>query len=181
MSKVTKAELEAEVNRLFPHADERQRLALQLFIDDDAGGAPGEVWQCRLLVGQVHIITTSLRRMSARRSLRDFLRSLSRANVEPTPEVCICAAVKLPDGRVIRGHRHADCLETAHRMVTWNGGVEPGEHHWHASHGRDQGFVTSRGRYVGREEGLRLQLAASVPSACPSGYRSRELFSEDLY
>jgi hypothetical protein len=46
---------------------------------------------------------------------------------------------------------------------------------------RDQGFVTSRGRYVGREEGQQLQKAAGLPSACPSGYRAKLLFSEDLY
>jgi hypothetical protein len=47
--------------------------------------------------------------------------------------------------------------------------------------GDDQGFITSRNRYVGREEALRLQLAAGIKSACPSGYRARDLFSEDLY
>jgi hypothetical protein len=97
------------------------------------------------------------------------------------PEICICAAIRLPDGRVFRGHRHSDCIKTAHVTVTWNGGVDSGEHHWRADMCNDQGFITSRNRYVGREEGLRLQLAAGIRSACPSGYSVRELFSEDLY
>src|SRR3990167_8567278 len=28
-------------------------------------------------------------------------------------EVCICAAIRLEDGRIIRGHRHDDCIQTA--------------------------------------------------------------------
>jgi hypothetical protein len=97
------------------------------------------------------------------------------------PEICICAAIRLPDGRVIRGHRHCHCIQTALDMVMWNGGVNPGTHHWSDDMGHDQGFVTSRNRYVGREQALQLQLAAGIKSACSSGYRARELFSEDLY
>jgi hypothetical protein len=96
-------------------------------------------------------------------------------------EVCICAAVRLPDGRVFRGHRHSDCLLTARQAV--NAGRDEREYDdvWRPHMGGDQGFVTSRNRYVDREEGLKLQLAAGIKSACPSGYRVRELFSEDLY
>jgi len=169
MSKVTKAELEAEVTRLFPDPGTRT-----LYIDDRVSSL---LWQCRLIFDGVHIITSSMQRMRARRQLFNFFQGLAR----PEPEVCICSAIRLPDGRVIRGHRHDDCLHTAHKIVTWNGGHEPGEHHWKPTMGRDQGFVTSRGRYVDRETALKLQLDAGLPSACPSGYRSRELFSEDLY
>ena len=35
----------------------------------------------------------------------------------PTDEICICAAIQLPDGRVFNGHRHDACLEYAGRMV----------------------------------------------------------------
>lgn len=95
------------------------------------------------------------------------------------PEICICAALRLPDGRVFRGHRHGDCRNTAQASVEWNGGTNDGV--WTSDMAMDQGFVTSRNRYVDREEALRLQLAAGVPSADPTGYRVRELFSEDLY
>lgn len=43
------------------------------------------------------------------------------------PEVCICAAIRLPDGRIFRGHRHADALLTAQNAVTWNGGKDTAE------------------------------------------------------
>jgi hypothetical protein len=87
------------------------------------------------------------------------------------PEICICAAIRLADGRVIRGHRHAHCMRTAFdlRIPTLE------------IRAADQGFVTSRHRYVGRVEGYRLQVAAGIPSADPGGYRVDRLFSEDLY
>lgn len=97
------------------------------------------------------------------------------------PEIVICSAICLPDGRIFRGHRHADCIRTAFESVKWNGGVDPGEHHWRADMSGDQGFITSRNRYVDRKEGMRLQLAAGIESVAPGGYRGKTLFSEDLY
>lgn len=44
-----------------------------------------------------------------------------------------------------------------------------------------QGFITSRNRYVLREEARSLQEAAGLPSVDPGGYRYNILFSEDLY
>lgn len=88
-------------------------------------------------------------------------------------EICICAAIKCSDGTIVRGHRHGDAMWTAREMgkELWN--EEP--------FGKQQGFITSRNRYVGREEGRRLQDAAGIPSADPGGYRGTTLFSEDLY
>lgn len=91
-------------------------------------------------------------------------------------EICICAALRLPDGRIFRGHRHGDCIWTAHNLVEYE---KPGS--WEPSMCEDQGFITSLNRYVDREVGLSLQKAAGIPSACPSGYRKSHLFSEDLY
>jgi len=88
------------------------------------------------------------------------------------PEIVICAAVRLEDGRIFRGHRHTDALRTSCDVVGDT---------WKCPYGDDQGFITSRNRYVTREEALQLQHAAGIPSACPSGYRARQLFSEDLY
>lgn len=97
------------------------------------------------------------------------------------PEICICSAIRLPDGRLIRGHRHGDCIRTAVELIDHRHsiGLEPTG--WSSSMCDEQGFITSANRYVGREEGLRLQLAAGIESACRSGYRHRELFSEYLY
>ena len=84
-------------------------------------------------------------------------------------EICICSAVKTPAGLVIRGHRHCDALRTL---------AETGHMYCRDA---EQGFVTSRNRFVSRREGLALQAAAGIPSARTSGYHATLLFSEDLY
>lgn len=85
-------------------------------------------------------------------------------------EIVICSGIKLEDGRVLRCHRHGDGMLNAHH----NG--------WKLAEGEEQqGFITSTGRYVSREEGRKLQEAAGIPSADPEGYRYNTLFSEDLY
>ena len=45
----------------------------------------------------------------------------------------------------------------------------------------DEGFITSRNRYVTRAEGLKLQLEAGIKSVDPEGYKVSQLYSEDLY
>lgn len=85
------------------------------------------------------------------------------------PETCICAAVRLEDGRTFYGHRHHNAMAAA-REHGFDGLVRQ----------EMQGFLTSRGRFVGRTVGLALQEAAMVPSA-RGAYNGRALFSEDLY
>lgn len=106
-----------------------------------------------------------------RHEIAEAIDRVARARVEEEreAETVICAAVRMPDGTVFRGHRHGDALRAAQAPPKYKD-VRPSE----------QGFVTSRNRYVDRAEGLRLQLAAGVPSADSGGYRG-ELFSEDLY
>lgn len=88
-------------------------------------------------------------------------------------EIIICAAVKTPSNLIIRGHRHCDCYHNLSRRPEYK---DPG------NLGRcDEGFITSKNRYVGREEALKLQLAAGIKSADKDGYRHDYLFSEDLY
>lgn len=86
-------------------------------------------------------------------------------------EVCICAAIRLDDGEVFRGHRHNDAIRTA-----GNAGVERAR-----IHRAEQGFITSRNRFVGREEGAALQRAAGIVSAQTGALPEGMLFSEDLY
>lgn len=97
--------------------------------------------------------------------IAEFLLAASGA-----PEICICAAIRLTDGRIIRGHRHDDCIKTAiaHGVVTY---VTQDS----------QGFMTSRNRFVGRAEGAELQNAAGIKSAHHGGEITGVLFSEDLY
>lgn len=98
------------------------------------------------------------------------------------PEIVICSAIRLEDGRVFRGHRHGDCIRTAHDLVMYQHEKFDGPH-WQCPYGDGQGFITSKNRYVTREEGMRLQLAAGIESKSldGKGYRGDELFSEDLY
>jgi hypothetical protein len=92
-----------------------------------------------------------------------------------TPEIVICAAVKCAD-RIVRGHRHANCIDTAHRM-----GLDTS----HMS--EDEGFITSRNRFVSRVEGYNIQVAAGIHSVLEGTehadgvYLHGELYSEDLY
>lgn len=88
----------------------------------------------------------------------------------PDPEVCLCAAVRCADGSIFRGHRHGDALRAAGEA---GHNVRPPS--------AEQGFLTSRGRFVTRREGLIVQDTAGVPSADPRGYRYDMLYSEDLY
>lgn len=88
-------------------------------------------------------------------------------------EVVICAAVRAKDGYIYRGHRHADALRGLQGMPAYQG---------ERPYGDDQGFITSRNRYVNRTEAARLQKAAGIASVCPSGaYLGGECYSEDLY
>jgi hypothetical protein len=106
-----------------------------------------------------------------------FLLSLTRTKALEEavgPEVCICAAVRMNDGYIVRGHRHADAIRTASKIPKYKD-ERPCL--------RNQGFVTSQGRYVDRLEGAKLQKAAGIKSKMPEGqeYLHGELYSEDLY
>ncbi len=93
-------------------------------------------------------------------------------------EIVICSAIKLSNGKVIRGHRHADCFYTARRMLKEKEDINIDI--IMAANGA-QGFVTSKNRFVSREEGRKLQDAAGIKSVSPEGYMPDTLFSEDLY
>ena len=85
-------------------------------------------------------------------------------------EICICAAVIAENGIIVRGQRHGDCLYALSRMKLKQ-----------KSDVNAQGFITSTGRYVNREEGRKLQDKAEITSADKERYRYDTLFSEDLY
>jgi hypothetical protein len=113
----------------------------------------------------------------------DELRELRRERV--SREFCVCAAILLDDGRVIRGHRHSDCVRT---WAMWRS-VEGRFHDYvvdpetQATGLREdqQGFLTSRGRFVNRTVAMQLQRAIS--DRAPKGHvlKGEELLSEDLY
>ena len=88
-------------------------------------------------------------------------------------EICICSAIKTTTGFIIRGQRHSDCFRTATGIKALTlFEIDKAE----------QGFITSKNRFVDRKEGLKLQRQAGIEPFDNNGsYRSDELFSEDLY
>lgn len=89
-------------------------------------------------------------------------------------EIVICAAIRMPDGEVIRGHRHNNCYDVVRARPD-----KVREDIVRAA----QGFLTSQNRFVCREEAMKIQRAAGISSAqWPDGkLRGDSLFSEDLY
>lgn len=68
-------------------------------------------------------------------------------------EVCVSAAVRLDNGTILQGRRHHECMAQANCYVRQD----------------QQGFVTSTGRFVDREEAARLHSKIG------------KLYSEDLW
>lgn len=86
-------------------------------------------------------------------------------------EICICAAVKAIDGTIIRGQTHRDCRDgIIRRKKTLTKNID------------DEGFITSTGRFVNREEAFKLMKAVNWKSQNLQGFQLCEwLYSEDLY
>ena len=123
----------------------------------------------------------------------DLRREYEEAPTSPqqrAPERILCAALYIDDGAnhnprshnypktglVFLGWRHGDCFQV---MREWQKGLESWQHdrvteeQWA---GRDQGFMTSRGRYVDRQEARLIAYAAGQVDRDVG-----DLFSEDLY
>jgi hypothetical protein len=87
-------------------------------------------------------------------------------------EVIVCAAIRNAVGVVVCGARHYDA--TMVKLIELLG-VE----HW-SGKSVDQGFLTSQGRFVGREDGLLIARTNSqLKYEC--GGSDIKLFSEMLY
>lgn len=83
-------------------------------------------------------------------------------------------------GLVFSGWRHSDCFIT---LNAWEGLLPYGERELIGKEklaGRDQGFLTSTGRYVGRKEAADIaRMAGQILR--PERQGTIDLFSEDLY
>jgi hypothetical protein len=91
-------------------------------------------------------------------------------------ERIICAAVRFKD-QVWMGHRHTHAMEAMRDQLSYT--MNRKEMHEQGV-GRDQGFVTSKGRYVGREEAWDIAVKAGQLNNRKSktvGY----LYSEDVW
>ena len=91
-------------------------------------------------------------------------------------EFCICAAIKMPNGDIIHGHRHNHCYDVVRATA------QTEEDRLKIVHA-EQGFVTSEGRFVGRKEAMQIQKESGRPSkyGVSGQYNGDILFSEDLY
>jgi hypothetical protein len=93
------------------------------------------------------------------------------ARIKALPELIVAAAVQTPHGTITRERpaRHADLWGLLPKGMSWND--EDCVH----------GFMTSRGRFVGRREAARIVVAAGQGS--PRVYEGYEpaLFSEDMW
>jgi hypothetical protein len=76
-------------------------------------------------------------------------------------ELIICSAVLMGDGYIVRGHRHCDCIHVVAGMPRYVDSLIV-----------EQGFMTSRNRFVSRKEARVIHGKGSSPT---------QLFSEDLY
>lgn len=77
----------------------------------------------------------------------------------------------LDRGVVFSGHRHGQCIYTK-CAITGLRDAESGEN--------EQGFLTSKNRFVSREEGLKIALENNQVRD-KSQIRGNQLYSEDLY
>lgn len=100
-----------------------------------------------------------------------------------TPEFVICSAIKLVNGLLFRGNRHSDCISSAYTFVMYKvtSGHPAYPDEWYPSMIEEQGFITSRNRFVDRKTAFMLQKATKIESKAEGGYRGEWLFSEDLY
>lgn len=90
----------------------------------------------------------------------------------PKTERIICAAIHKPEELDMAGKPLIYC-GLRHPYILWQGKhVSRNPHH--------QGFLTSTGRWVDREEGLIIALA-NKQVLDESQIRANRLFSEDLY
>ena len=83
-------------------------------------------------------------------------------------------------GIVFCGWRHGQCFIP---LLAWAEKLTPEEREFIGEaplHGEHQGFLTSKGRFVDREEGLALAIAADQVVEGKT-YNTRWLSSEDLY
>ena len=91
-------------------------------------------------------------------------------------ERIICAAIQIvKTGKVFYGHRHDQCLNSMNSELSWTMNRQE-----IAEVEKIQGFVTTEGRFVGREEALKIALENNQVID-ESEIRGDRLFSEDLY
>jgi len=93
---------------------------------------------------------------------------------EEEKEICICAAIRLQGGFIARGQRHSDCRRIIEDVFR--------DRDFKVFDGREEeGFITSKNRFVDRFKGLELQRKAGIKSNDGTYSWKEGLYSEDLY
>lgn len=87
------------------------------------------------------------------------------------PELLICAALLMPDGYIVRGHRHPNCLSVAAGMrkmatVSIDDDGMTARYATYELRQAIEGALTSRGRFVNRDEALVIFLANGGELKC---------------
>lgn len=88
-------------------------------------------------------------------------------------EKIICSAVYLPElDKIFYGHRHSHCIQAMNSELSWTMNRQE-----IAKVEKIQGFVTTEGRFVNREEaGIIFEKSTGKKMENPP-----RLFSEDIY
>lgn len=84
----------------------------------------------------------------------------------------VCAALRLPTGRIICGPRHYDPIM---RQQIANDTEAPA---WRVA---EQGFVNSHGQFLSREDALHVAKFHGQFRPIRNGAEGKQLFSENLY
>jgi len=104
----------------------------------------------------------------ALQDLRDKAPHLAESIVEEMDkEIIICSAIKCPDGYIVRGHRHHDCIRTISEIQKYKDNYKGDKNFV-------QGFITSKNKFVNRNKAYEIfkNLAWSEKG---------QLYSEDVY
>jgi len=90
-------------------------------------------------------------------------------------EKIICSAIKVVDtGKIFYGHRHHNCFEALFEELGWESNRQQ-----LVNLEKIQGFVTTEGRFVNREEAYKI--ATKCGQLKVDSRTGPLLFSEDLY
>ena len=91
-------------------------------------------------------------------------------------EFIICAAIRITDtGKVYHGHRHNHCLDAMNGELSWTLSRQE-----MCKIKNEQGFTTSKNRFVNRKEALLIALKNNQVLN-KAEIRGDQLYSEDLY
>lgn len=89
-------------------------------------------------------------------------------------ERIICAAIRLPNGKLFYGHRHNHCKEAARGELSWTLNRKQ-----MITVRMEEGFITSYGRFLDRQAAWKI--AKKEKQIIKQTGAQGVLYSEDLY